>query len=153
MDMSWSVWMLVHELEQFPSGTVKRYGVWRWSKAVKRILAALVGDELAAQVVDVLIFILLLVETWIYVNLDVSPKEPSFDIPFVDACQTSISAFAKGLPVLLSTTLPYMYTTSAPSALVRYIEAPFLSLGLSPCQKGPKMALCVAVSAASEAFL
>lgn len=74
-------------------------------------------------------------------------------MPLVDACQTSIVAFGIGFFVFASVTVPCIYTCCAPGGLWNSMLAPFSLTGWSCLKKGPRIALCVATSAASEAFL
>lgn len=64
MDVSWSIWVPIHQLEKFATWAIVRDGIWRRLDAVESILATCIGDELATKIVLSLVWVLLLVEAF-----------------------------------------------------------------------------------------
>jgi hypothetical protein len=79
--MSWTIWVTIHQPQQFACRSISGYlskrlamlpdvphgttdWVWRWSKAIESIFSIVVGEELAGKVVLNLGLILLLVKSW-----------------------------------------------------------------------------------------
>lgn len=68
MDVGWSVWMAIHQLQQLSGRTIEWNGVRSGLQAVERIFALFIRHELPAQVAIYLIPILLFVQAWIIIQ-------------------------------------------------------------------------------------
>ena len=62
MNVSWSIWMSVQQLQNLASRSIEWDRIWRGSQTIERVLALLVCLELATKVLITLIVILLLIQ-------------------------------------------------------------------------------------------
>lgn len=61
MDMRWSIWVSIKQLEQFSGWSIEWNWIWCWLQAIPGVLTVLVRHELASKVVVTLVIVLLFV--------------------------------------------------------------------------------------------
>lgn len=65
MNVGRSIWMSIHQLQNFTSRAVERDWIWSWSEAVKAVFAFIVSEKLSTQIMFDLFVILLFIEPWL----------------------------------------------------------------------------------------
>ena len=132
--------------------------IGRRPQTIKRVSPLVVRMKDAHEIMLRLIGILLLIQSY-QPHRQQKPLASTYhpqvgeDPPFVLACQTSTLAPFNGLPLTASVTTPCMSAILPSSGSFNTVVSPFLRVGVSCRQKGPRMAEGVAEPAEAAACL